>query len=144
MGCVNSNSAIYADMQNRSIEYQLQGDQYVVVVAMDGLTESKAKEWAKKRAAEITVDQGGRYFTIDSMDTTLVAKPNQVPENQRFYGNMYQELIIEKDFDRDRLMAEQNPNTNIYSAIRLVFTTYSKKPNSKAIDACTLTQCPNR
>lgn len=128
---------------DRLIEYQLQGDRYAVVVVMDGITESQAKQMAKQRAAEITVMQGDKFFTIDSMYETEVIKSTDDldQQNQRFYGNMYQELIIEGDFNRDRLRYEGIPNVSSYRAIRIEFTTYKNRPSYKAIDACSLTPC---
>lgn len=137
----NSNSGAYTRLGERLMEYQVDGDQYAVVVVMDGISVAEAKRMAKQRAAEITASQGDRYFTIDAMYEIEVIKSDQNLENQRFYGNMYQELIIEGDFNRERLRYREVPNTNTYQAIRLVFTMYKNRPTHKAIDACTLTQC---
>jgi len=123
------------------MDYQLDDGQTAIVVAMDGISSSEAKKMARQRAAEITIANGDRYFTIDSETETQVIKSDDLPENQRFYGNMYQELIIEKDFGRDRLQNRNIPSTSTYTAIRIVFTTHKNKPNYKAIDACTLAKC---
>ncbi len=139
--CTNSNADRIAQLADRTMDYELDGGQYAVVVTMDGISASEAKRTARQRAAEITVAQGNRYFTIDSEEETQVIKSEDLPQNQRFYGNMYQELIIEKDFGRDRLQNQNVPTSSMYSAIRLVFTSYPTKPGYKAIDACTLTNC---
>ena len=130
-------------MDNQTIEYQVKGNQYVVVVAQDGgVTEGQAKEQARKRAAEITVRNGARYFTIDSEERAQVTKSDQKwPNNQAFYGNMYQELIIERDFGRNRIQAGDASSTNLYPAYRMVFQIFKEKPSGKSIDACTLTDC---
>lgn len=130
-----------ADLSDQTIEYQVSGEQYAVVIVMDGLSSTEARKAARVRAAEMAVQQGGRYFTIDKEERTEVIRSEDVPESQRFYGNMYHELIIERDFSRDRLRYESLPNAQTYSAIRLVFTIYKEKPGRKAIDACTLTHC---
>ncbi len=136
-----SHSGSYSALGDRLIEYQLENNRYAVVVVLDGISESEAKKLAKKRAAEITVGAGQQYFTIDSMYETQVMQSEQGEDSQRFYGNMYQELIIERDFTRDRVQNRGFPITQTYQAIRLEFTTYEKKPSYKAIDACTLTPC---
>lgn len=141
--CTNSTADRIAQLADRTMDYELDGGQYAVVVTMDGISASEAKRTARQRAAEITVAQGNRYFTIDSEEETQVIKSDDLPENQRFYGNMYQELIIEKDFGRGRLQNQNIPTSTMYSAIRLVFTSYPTKPSYKAIDACTLTNCGN-
>lgn len=139
--CMNTNSSSFVRLGDRLIEYQLDGNTYAVVVVMDGISSAEAKRMAKQRAAEITAMQGERYFTVDSMYETEVIKSDDTPDNQRFYGNMYQELIIEGDFNRERLRYRGLPETNTYPAIRMEFTMYKNRPNNKAIDACTLTKC---
>ncbi len=141
--CMNSNSGSFVRLGDRLIEYQLDSGQYVVVVVMDGISSSQAKQMAKQRAAEITAMVGDRYFTVDKVYETEAIKSDDDLDmgNQRFYGNMYQELIIEGDFNRERLRYRGVPNTSMYSAIRLEFTTYKDRPNFRAIDACTMTKC---
>ena len=139
--CTNSSLDRYVMISDQIIEYQLDNGQYSVVVVMDGISASDAQKMARQRAAEIVVQQGDRFFTIDSEGETQVIKSDDIPENQRFYGNMYQELIIEKDFNRDRLRYQSVPNTSMYSAYRLVFTSYKQKPAGKSTDACSLTKC---
>lgn len=138
-GCMNSGSSPV--LAERTIEYPVGGDTYVVVAVMDGISLEDAKMLAKQRAAEMTVAQGNRYFTVDSISETEVMKSEEEPESQRFYGNMYQELIIERDFNRERMARRPLPNTSIYPAVRLQFTVYKERPNRKAIDACSLTNC---
>lgn len=132
--CTNSNTKRPAELADRTFEYQLDGGRFAVVVVMDGISAAEAKQRARQRAAEITVSQGDRYFTIDSEEKI---EGIQSEENQRFYGNLYQELIIEGDFSRESYRGI----STLYSAIRLVFTSYKTRPNRKAIDACTLTNC---
>jgi hypothetical protein len=123
------------------IDYHLQGDQYAIVVAEDGINTSQAKQMARKRAAEITVKNGGRYFVIESeVEAQVVKSDDAWPNNNAFYGNMYQELIVEGNFGKESRQRASG-NTSIYPAIRLVFTIYSKKPKGKAVDACSLTDC---
>jgi len=139
--CTNSSVDRYVRLGDQLIEYQMDNGQYSVVVVMDGISAQDAQKMARQRAAEIVVGQGDRYFTIDSEGETQVIKSDDIPENQKFYGNMYQELIIENNFNRDRLRYQSVPNTSMYSAYRLVFTSYKQKPAGKSTDACSLTKC---
>jgi len=145
--CSKSDNVKYVAISDQLIEYQLEGDQYAVVVVQDGMGASEAKKMARQRAAEITVQVGGRYFTVDSEETTQVMRSDQDQigtGNQGFYGNMYQELIIEGDFGKSSMERQQYQMAPVvrYDATRLVFTIYSQKPRGKsAIDACTLTEC---
>ena len=54
---------------------------------------------------------------------------------------MYQELIIEGDFGKERLAHEGRPTAHTFPAIRLIFTMHKERPILGAIDACTLTRC---
>jgi hypothetical protein len=140
--CSSSNLDRNMKLSDQMIEYQLDGGQYAVVVVMDGISASDAKMMARQRAAEIVAQQGDRYFTIDSeQETQVVKSDDDLNNNQRFYGNMYQELIIEKDFGRESRGVSATPITRSYPAIRIVFTSYKTKPNFKAIDACSMTKC---
>lgn len=140
--CTNSFSKKMVVAVDQVIEYQVDGDQYAVVIVQDGVSPSDAKKMARQRAAEITVQSGNRYFTVDSEVETQVMRSDQPwPNNQQFYGNMYQELIIEGDFNKERLQRQSIPDANMYPATRLLFTVYPSKPKGKSIDACTLTDC---
>lgn len=141
--CTNPRSnEIASSFADQTIEYQVQENQYAVVIVEDeGITAEQAKKLARQKAAEITVQNGGRYFTIVSEQPTQVIKSEHPwPDNQAFPQNMYQELIIEKNFNRQRLQQEQGPSENLYNAYRLVFN-ISEKESRHSIDACTLTKC---
>lgn len=140
--CTNTFSKKIVVAVDQTMEYQVDGDQYAVVIVQDGVSPSDARKMARQRAAEITVQTGNRYFTVDSEVDTQVIKSNEAwPNNQQFYGNMYQELIIEGDFNKERLQRQSIPDSSMYPATRLLFTVYPSKPRGKSIDACTLTDC---
>lgn len=71
-------------------------------------------------------------------------KSQDIPRNDRFYGNMYQELMIEGDFGKQSLQRQTTSTAATYSAIRLVFTPYANKPAFHAIDACKLINCGDK
>src|SRR6185295_12703936 len=130
-------SALLAD--DAVIEYQLTGNQYAVIVVIDGsniTSASQAKEVAMKRAAKSVVDAGDRYFTVDSEEKTTTVRSSG---GEASSGNLYQESIMEGNFGRDSAAAQGPASSSTYPAIRLVYTSYKKKPPSKTIDACTLT-----
>ena len=130
----------YLGDSERVIEYRHQDNTYVVVVAMDGLSLSQAKKMAQQRAAEVTVEQGDRYFVIQSMEEVRI---DQFSEDNYQYlgGNAYQEAIVEKNFGRDTIMREHSGSSTSYPAIQIIFTTYSERPSKNAVDACKLTNC---
>ncbi|MBU6383309.1 MAG: hypothetical protein KGR16_03225 [Verrucomicrobia bacterium] len=123
---------------DRLSEYQVDENTYAVIVVMNGISASEAQHRARIRAAELTVMQGNRYFTVDSATQIQVMRTEG---GSRFYENMYQELIQEGDFGQTRLSEEGQPVTQTFPAVRLQFTMYAERPGFGAVDACTLTRC---
>jgi hypothetical protein len=118
----------------KSISYPLEDQKYVILVIQDD-SKSQTRKTAKQKAAAVTLDNGYRYFSIlseEEVDITTLSQTaqSQVPEN------IYQELIIQKNFSRQNL--EQNEATNVESvpAIRLIISCSKKKPSTgKFFDA---------
>lgn len=128
----------------KTLEYQLGDDQFAVVVIQDEeiKSTSQAKQYARERAAKIAVENGYRYFVVESERETKVVKSDRsLSDTEAFYGNMYQEMIIEGDFGKGSLARQAPPSEGIYRGIRLVFKCFVQKPNWKAVDACSLTEC---
>lgn len=138
--CTHSN---HVAITNQTLEYQIEGNKYAVVIVQDdGISSAQAKKYARQRAAEITVEKGYRYYTIDSEQETQVMKSDkQWPNNQDFHQNLYQELIIEQDFGRESLQRRSGSIERMYPAFRMVFQVYQEKPIGRSVDACTLTDC---
>lgn len=123
------------------MDYQTQENQHVVVVVLEGITPSQAKEIARQRAAELTVQQGNRYFVIESENEAILMRSN-TGDYQNFSGNLYEELIIEKGMGKEsqtRGMAGQGTSSS--KVFRLTFSSYAEKPPFQSIDACKLTDC---
>lgn len=85
--------------------------------------------------------QGDRYFTIDSEEDTQLILSDESNMGSRFPDNMYQELIIEDNFNRERLMQSSEPNAKVTAGIRFIITPYKKRPSRSAYDACKFTDC---
>ncbi len=141
-GCHASESS-YNDLSNQIIAYQIDDTTYGVVVPQDGgVSQSAARQFARQKAAEMTVEKGYRYFTIQSEQQTKLAKSNREwPSSQDFPGNLYQELIIEQDFGRESLERNTPSGSSIIPAYRITFQMHTNRPMQSAIDACTLTDC---
>lgn len=130
---------VYVGASLQTIEYE-KGSQYVVVVVeTNGVTEEDAKKYAEKRAAEMTVAKGGRYFQVVSQQQTKVVKSDKSwPNSQALPQNLYQELIVEQDFGRESLKRRDLPSSSVYPAYRLVFEI---KEDPSGIDACGIVNC---
>lgn len=103
------------------LEYPVSGKQYaIVVVRENNLSREEAKKIAYERAHQVTKEQGYRSFSVISeQDTQVVRSPKNGNQYQN-YGNMYQELIMEGDFNRNRLANDATPNAGAFPAYRLV------------------------
>lgn len=133
-------SSQLAAANDNVLDYQIQGQKYAVVVIQEGgMSEMDARNLAVKRAAEITVEHGNRYFVIDSESKTQVVQSENAADP--FYGNLYQEKIIEKDFGKDQISKQNSPTADIVPGLRIVFVMYQDKPSFRAIDACRYADC---
>lgn len=128
------------NLSDRFISYQTAPDSFAVVYVDEdeSATPEQAKNYAMQRAAEITVEYGYRYFIIDQQQSVVVAK--STPNNNRFPGNLYQELIVEGDFGPNHERNLPSP-TGMYSGYKLMITCSKNKAAKGAIDACTITKC---
>lgn len=132
------------DISDRYIDYHIEGDKFAVVyVNTDKSSKSRAKRYAMQRAAEVTADNGYRYFKIDSEGEVAVAE-SRAPR-QRYPTNLYQELIIEGDFGRqdDYGVVDYPYRSGVYPAYKLVIICYDEKPRGRSYDACKMTDCPD-
>lgn len=130
----------YVDISKQVVEYQIDESKYAVVVVQDGVSLAEARKTARQRAAEVAFEQGYRYYVIETELQTEIIRAER-PEGQGFFGDMYQELIIEEQFHKDRLAAEATSNEGMHLALRLVFSCYKEKPSGASIDICTTGKC---
>lgn len=141
--CSSVDSKFDLAQADQLIDYPIQNDQYAIVVLEErGVSSSQARKMALQRAAELTVESGNRYYTIESEEKTLVARSDKDwPDNNQ--GNLYQEVIIRENFDKTAL-DRQMPNTGetTVPALRIIIKCYGEKPSKRSYDACQSTQCP--
>ncbi len=138
--CLFANT--YVDISEQVVEYRLRDNQYAVIVVQDGIPLEVARQRARQRAAEVAFETGCRYYVVEREMQTEVIRSER-PEKQGFFGDMYQELLIEEEFHKDRLSTDGTANEGRYAALRLVFSCHKEKPQgTAAIDICTLGQCP--
>ena len=117
------------------IEYRLQPGQYAVVVILnDGISLEQAKKVSRRRAAELTVSGGYRYFLIQSETEMQVIK-------SKILEALNEEVIIEGNFATAQL---ERPKETVYSALRVVFQCFENKPKGKSYKACNLTDCAKK
>lgn len=140
----DSKERIHSSFSGQIIEYQIDEKTYGVVIPENqDISAAQAKRLARQKAAEITVGNGGRYFTIQAEGPVKLAKSNRDgPDSQDLPTNLYQELIIQQNFGRESLERNTPPSMSVVLAYRIVFQIHKEKPSwGTGIDACALTEC---
>lgn len=140
--CQSQGASILGD-KSQVLEYPAQEGRYAIVVVLkEGMDEQEALDLARQKAAELTVKKGFRYFTIERETKVQVLQSNKDwPDSKAFPGNLYEELIIEKDFTRERVANAPDGGTTLRPGLKLVIRCEEKSQGETSIDACTLTDC---
>ncbi len=132
-------SSVLAENDN-VVDYQVREGKFaVIVVRENGMSKDQARKIALQRAAQITTERGSRYFQVDAESETSVIQSGS--DANPFYGNMYQELIIEKDFGKQEIERKNNAKTQTIPALRVVFSIVPEKSGLKTLDACDYSEC---
>ncbi len=128
----------------RLIDTKSNGNCYTVLyVNKNCLSPEEARCEALKRAAEVTVRHGYRYFVVDSetMVTIAVTDKQGPTNNNGFYDNMYQEMIVEGDFGRRSIEARTTPPAQFYPAYKVVFHCICEERRGKGCKATEYKEC---
>ena len=108
------------------IDYPIKTDQYVIVVTEEGgMSPSRARKMALQRAAELTLESGYRYYSIELEEKTEVVKSGDLGLDNIKAGesrNSSQKLV---------------PNTGemVIPALRVMIKCYKEKPDKNSYDA---------
>lgn len=140
-GCRNDGAVVDA---GRFMEMKNEDNSYTVVYVNTGNESDRiARQRALERAAELTVDSGSRYFHITSESSVTVASTNGDPSQDEadFPSNIYQELIIEKNFSRSSIESRTSPSSQYYPAYKIVFYTTGDEKQGNVLDACDYGAC---
>lgn len=110
------------------IEYKDTQQFGVVVVQENGLDADQTRDYAHRRAAQLTIDNGYRYFVIEQERTVKIAKtrsPNQFPVN------LYQQVVIEEG----RGPTNDTFSMKIKNGYQVLFQCFEEASHPGAIDA---------
>jgi hypothetical protein len=128
-----------AFLAQRTMQYQIDPNKYAVIVIQDDISEEIAKKEAMRKAAEMTLANGYRYFVIESESEAMAARSNSDNFNRQ-PANIYYELIQSGNFGRERVDQPQPPMGEAIPGWRIEFSTY-KDPVTNGVDACQYAQC---
>ncbi|HEY5259491.1 MAG TPA: hypothetical protein VIJ46_02505 [Rhabdochlamydiaceae bacterium] len=140
-GCRNDDEV--AD-SGRFMETRNQDNSYSVIYVNTGNESDKtARKRALTRAAELTVDNGYRYFHVASESSVTVASTNDDPsqDEANFPSNIDEELIVEKNFSRRSIESRTSPSSQYYPAYKIVFHISEDEKQGNALDACNYVAC---
>lgn len=129
-------------LADQTIQYQIKGNQYAVVIVEDGISEGEARDYAMKKAAETAKSNGYNYFKVDSDGQVAVAKSDkQYPSEQSQPNNLYYEMIQSGNFGRERVTPGDEAPAGMYNGYRIVFSCYKEAPSGRSEDVCDYTNC---
>lgn len=134
--CVSQQDLKTSVADDEMIEYKVKPGQYAVVVILDEtVTLDQARKAARKRAAELAVSGGYRYFLVQSETEMRVMKQRAMLEKEND-----EEMYVEGDFGQGQI-AVSSTHEAVFPALRVVIQCFEQKPKCKCIKACKLTDC---
>lgn len=136
---------IYAkkdSIKDRIVEYDTKNKEFSIVVIKDkDLDDATAKKYAIKRAAELTVKKGYRYFEIRSEEDILYMQGKKGwPSTYDVPQDLYEEEIIERGFNRERFIQKDEADSSPRPALRFKIECV-REETRVSYDACDYTKC---
>lgn len=119
-------SSVYSQSpDNKMLEYRNQNDEFTIIVIRDHTMYKNAKKRALEKGEELAKKYGYRSFDIVSEDEAeiILGKKNW-PSAWDFPQNLYQEEIIEKGYNRDRMLQGSRRDNRIHSALKITIKCY--------------------
>ncbi len=99
--------------------YKIRKDKYaVIVVNTNAKSEDQITKDALAKAAQITREKGYSNFTIQEGKKIYVAKNGSKPV--QFPTNLYQDLILKKDFIKESIQQEESGFFEAYQLVILM------------------------
>src|SRR3989344_598892 len=111
IGCRSDSS-----FKTNAFHYQLENNRYAVVIVQEGISQEEAEKEAMKKAADITLVHGYKYFMIDAKTKVQVIKTDKKSAQPT---NIYYELIQNDNFGRNRPEQLAPPMGGFYTAWRV-------------------------
>ena len=108
---------------DRFIVADLGDDRFSVTYIDKEKTSSEhARDQAFNYAAHVAEERGYNYFTVESEENVRIVQSDK--SNPSPPVNLYQELIIEKNYGRDPVNQQRPPATQVYPGTKLIVKGY--------------------
>jgi len=135
-------SALSTDASGKFIDQKLGTNRYsVTYIELETTSSQEALQYALEHAAGLVKQDGYRYFTLDSRQEVILAESQN--SGQAFYGNMYEEKIIQRDWGKSSIKKNTSPSSvNTYPGLKITLSSYKEKPwKGKVYDVCDFVPC---
>ena len=140
VGCKGGSSMVG---KGHLIEAENSDNSYTVVfVNTDHASRKEAKSAALKRAAELTLEHGYRYFMVDSEESVTVSYAGDaLPADNGYFPDNLDEVIIQRNYDRQSM--DSKTSSQLYPGYQLTFYFSKNHSAGDTMDARELTGSDN-
>jgi len=117
------------------IEAENSDNSYTVVfVNTYHASRKEAKSAALKRAAELTLEHGYRYFMVDSEESVTVSySGDALPADNGYFPDNLDEVIIQRNYDKQSM--DSKTSSQLYPGYQLTFYFSKNHSAGDTIDA---------
>ncbi len=138
---ITTSNAYSQTSNNKVLEHRNQTDEFTIIVIRDHTMYKTAKRKALQKGAELAKKYGYRSFDIESEDQAeIILGKKDWPSAWDFPQNLYQEEIIEKGYNRDRMLQGSRSDYRIHSALKIKIKCYfSEDEGSEKV--CKIIKC---
>jgi len=139
MSCSDGHSQ---KIEHQALEYRNAKDEFTVVVVKNGhMSTKQAKKEALRRAAISAKKFGYRSFeVIEEQEVEVMLGKKDWPSAYDFPQNLYQEEIIEKGYNRERIISGSKSDYKLRKALKIkVKCLFSESKGSYKV--CEIIKC---
>ncbi len=127
-------------LANKILEYKNTKDEFTIVIVKNHTNQKIAKQKAINRAALIAKKNGYNSFNIINEDEVdvMLGKKNW-PSAYDFPQNLYQEEIIEKGYNKERIISKSQEDYQLRKAFKIRIKCFFNTKGSYKV--CDIIKC---
>jgi len=126
--------------ENKILEYRNTKDEFTLVVVKDNTNQKIAKQKGIKRAAELARKNGyGSFDIIKEDEVEIMLGKDNWPSAYDFPQNLYQEEIIERGYNRERIISGSKRDYKLRKALKIRIKCYFNSKGSYKV--CEIIKC---
>lgn len=129
-----------ASISGDYIVHQTGSHSYTVIYVNQGNRSNReSRKMAMRKAAEVGHENGYSYFTVNERENVVVGRSGRREQPPK---NIYQEMIVEKNFGRDTLddSYEDQPS-GMFKGYKIRVQYFYDNPPSGAYRICKIIKC---